>query len=83
MRINTKQTSLFLSCSSGYVYLYDRYIKAIKYQTRICQAPILDICLFHNDQDLLVLYGNGNMAILSTFHMEKVYLYQSYGDISN
>lgn len=77
--MNAKLTSLFLSCSTGYVFLYDRYIKRIKYQIKICQSPILDICLFHNDEELLVLFSNGNMAILSTFHLEKVYLYQSYG----
>lgn len=49
VRINKKLTSIFISCSSGSVYLYDRYIKSIKYQTKICQSPILDICLFHSD----------------------------------
>ena len=49
IRIDSKLSSFFISCSSGYIYLYDWYLKSIKYKNRTCQSPVLDICIVNND----------------------------------
>jgi hypothetical protein len=49
---------------------------------KVTQSPVLDLALVKDDSELLLLYGNGNMALLSSLHLQRIFLYQAYGDIS-
>lgn len=79
--MNRNLINLYIGCAHGYVYQYDRYLKSIKYYIKICQSPVLDISLIKEDNELIALYGNGNLAILSSSHLEKIYVYHSSEEI--
>lgn len=45
VRVHRNLLTFFLCCSNGYVYLFDRLSKKIKYYTKASPSPVIDISL--------------------------------------
>jgi hypothetical protein len=78
VRSHRNMAQFYLGCSHGYVYQYDMFSKTVKYQTQVSHEAVLDLCLIREDRELVSLLGNGNIIILSSLHLEQIYIYQSY-----
>ena len=55
VRMHRNMLNFYLCCTHGYVYLFDRLSKRIKYHVRAAQSPVLDLLLIKQDSELIAL----------------------------
>jgi hypothetical protein len=69
VRMHSNTLYFYACCSNGYVYLFDRLSRRIKYHSRSNPCQVLDILLIKGDSELIALYKNGNIAVMSSLHL--------------
>ena len=78
VRMHNNRQSFFLSCSNGYLFLFDMLAAKIKKSIKVCPSSILSIILIKEDTEVVALCKNGNIAVFSSLNLTSIFLYQSY-----